>query len=181
MAKIDEKLVKAASNSHEVKELVLLARNIQRTAGYGPFDVEIPIHCSVFIEGKGWRKSHIPAGTRLRPGVVRLGKKHGLIFRFDPVEPLKRIGGNNEFISYIEMSWDDVINSVPGFAIQLGNYYARDIAGEVYEIDAVVRAAIQKNAAMYQILTEGFEKAQSDAKQQFSEAAVAENPLFGTF
>jgi hypothetical protein len=75
-----------------------------------------------------------------------------------------------------------VINTFADLADRIEGYLnTSDAALKVEEIDAQVRTAIEKNAAMHEILSKGFESAQLEAKEVAKAVVEEENPLWGAF
>jgi len=176
---VDPAVIERASKTAEAAQMVELAGFFQRAGAHGPFTVEIPLHCPVLVEGKeGYRRMPIPAGTKINPLMIYLGKKQGLIFRFSLVGEFKRDG---KTVQALEIGWHDITGSVPEFEARLGTYYGEDATKHVWSIDEAVRHAIDKNPSMHGILSEGFKKAQEAARENANSAGLEDNPIFGQF
>lgn len=175
---IPEDLIESSSKTKEIRSLVDLANYFQRAGAHGPFTVDIPLFCAVHIPDKGFRKSNIPIGQRIAPDMVHIGKRNGLIFRFKIAGEFKR---NGDTIDFIEVSWEDIVNCVPEFHARMNIYYGKDANSPILEIDRTVRGAIEKNAAMHTILSQGFTKAQTYAREEADDIQLDDNPVWGTF
>lgn len=172
-------MIGKAAESSVVKSLVRLAEAFVRVGAHGPFTIELPLFCACAIKGKGYRRHSVPSDTKVDAGTIKIGKRDGLIFLFP-------INGSWECdkgpVEWIELAWDDVINTFADLADRVEGYLANsDAALTVEEIDQQVRAAIEKNPAMHEILSKGFESAQEEAKLTAQAVVEEENPLWGAF
>lgn len=172
---VTAEMIDKAARTSTVINLVKLAEAFARAGAHGPYPTELPIHAAVHVKEKGYRRHHVPLGTRVTANKINIGKRDGLIFVL-PVE-----GDwvcDKGLVEWIELSWDDIINSFGDFADRVDGY----LDGiSVKEIDASVRDAISKNPAMHKILSEGFAVAQTHKKQGVAESIDQENPLWGQF
>ena len=127
------------------------------------------------IAGMGFRKGNIPVGSRMTTDIVRIGKREGLIFRFGCLDEFKR---NGEAVEYVEVSWPDIVNTMPGLHAVLIELLG---AKFIDELDATLRSVVGKNPSMHAVLEQGFIKAQNDEKADIGTDELQDNPLFGAF
>lgn len=170
--------VDTAATFPEIKNMVILARHFLRAGAVSTFNVDIPLQTSVYVKDKGYRRANVPAGSGLVPEEIYIGKKQGLIFRFKPASEIKRDGAPIEFV---EMSWDDLVGSIPELHVKLNEFLpGGDASRFVWLIDKGIRSAIDKNPSIHAVLSDGFKKAQEDEREAATEQ-LEENPLWGAF
>lgn len=171
-----DQIVTAASKTPEIANLLRLARVFARLGVRDDFTLDIPLFCSMFVTGKGFRRGNVPLNTRMRPELVMIGKREGLIFRFTPVTEVKR---NTEAVEYIEVTWADIVNTMPALHAEMIDLLGdKDFVGV---LDEKIKKVISANASMHSILTKGFTKAQEDEREAVDQETIEDNPLFGAF
>jgi hypothetical protein len=177
--KATPEMIGKAADTSVVKSLVRLAEAFARAGAHGPFTIELPLFCACAIKDKGYRRHSVPSDTKVDAGTIKIGKRDGLIFLF-PINGSWTCDKGE--VDWIELSWEDVINTFADLADRIEGYLnTSDAALKVEEIDAQVRTAIEKNAAMHEILSKGFESAQLEAKEVAKAVVEEENPLWGAF
>lgn len=167
---------KMTSKAGVIRRLVRLANNFVRLGARGSLGIGLPLHTSIEILGKGYRKMSLPASTRLITEQVIIGKRDGLIFRFSPETPLAR---NGENVAAIECKWEDVIDAIPELYERLNEYYDGEAIKVINDLDEEVKAKIVANPAMHKILKDGLRSALEDASVHFKQEEVESNELFG--
>ncbi len=170
-----EQHIALAAKTPEISKLVRLARVFTRVGARGPFSVDIPLFCSMFMGEKGYRKGNVPVDTRLQTLEVLVGKRAGLIFRFKPVGQLLREG---EPVEAVEMGWEDIVGTMPELCVQLATFLDDTY---VAELDKGIKAVIAKNPAMHGVIAGGFSKAQSEEKEDVSQEELEANENWGQF
>jgi hypothetical protein len=165
-----------AAQTGTIKDLVKLADAFHRVGILGPFKLELPLFCSMWITEKAqYRRGNVTIGAAFNTDRVSLGKKQGLIFAFTPAGPLDR---NGEKVERIEIGWDDIVNNFADLADQIEEKLGgRNVA----EINDALKAAIARNPSMHAILTKGFDLAQVHSKEEASSDQLEEIPGFGMF
>lgn len=178
VVKVTTDMIDKAARTSTVKDLVRLAEAFARAGAHGPYPVVLPLlgACAVQKpEGTVYRRHNIPAGTRVNAGRITIGKRNGLIFVL-PIEG--EWVCDKGPVEWIELSWDDVINTFDDLADRVEGY----LDGiKVSEIQAAVVDAINRNPAMHKILSEGFVLAQEHKKQDVNTDVDQSNPLWGAF
>ncbi|MCG7348893.1 hypothetical protein [Sphingomonas sp. ACRSK] len=176
---VTPEMIDKAARTTTVKDLVKLAEAFVRAGAHGPFPTELPIFgpCAVRKpeEGVVYRRHNIPVGTRVNASKITIGKRDGLIFVL-PIEG--EWVCDKGPVEWIELGWDDVINSFADLADRIEGYLD---GVKVAEIQASVKDAIAKNPAMHKILTEGFVLAQTHKKEDVAASVDQEHPLWGQF
>lgn len=168
-------MIDKAAKTSVVKDLVTLAEAFARAGAHGPFPTELPIHAACSVKEKGYRRHHVPLGTRVSAGMIRIGKQAGLIFVL-PVDGEWMCDKGP--VEWIELSWDDIINSFSSLADRIEGYLD---GVKVGEIQASVLDAIKRNGAMHKILSEGFALAQQHKKENVITEIDESHPLWGQF
>lgn len=167
--------IEAASQTNVIQDLVRLADAYVRAGVHGPFTTELPIHTACSVKEKGYRKHHVPVGTRVNVETVRIGARDGLIFVMPIVGEWVCDKGP---VEWIEMGWADLEAIFADLSDRIEGY----LDGlKVTDIDAKVKDAITRNKAMHKILSEGFTHAQQHKKENATTDALESNPLFGLF
>jgi len=166
-----------AAQTGTIKDLVRLSDAFYRVGIRGPFEIELPLFCSMFIGGEkqAYRRGNVNIGTLFDTLRVSIGKSQGLIFAFKPSKPLDR---NGEPVESIEIGWDDVVNSFADLADQIEDALA---GVKVKDMNEALKAAIARNPSMHKILNEGFALAQKDSKEQAVDDQLTTIPGFGMF
>lgn len=177
--------IEAASKSNSIKHLVWLADAFHRVGSRGPIQTKMPQLVSGIVKDKGFRKFNLELGTWLECDSMRVGARDGLLFRFRPKNHLQRKSSRGELdvIDGIELNWSDVCDLFESLAddIEARILEVRHVTLRIDDLDKELRSVIQKNKQMHPIITAGFEKAQSLAKNQANDAVLEHIEGYGMF
>lgn len=168
-------MVDKASRTTTVTDLVKLAEAFARAGAHGPYSIELPLLTACAVKEKGYRRHNVPSGTRVNAGRITIGKRNGLIFVL-PIEG--EWVCDKGPVEWIELSWDDIINSFSDLAERVEGYLD---GTNVTAIQTAVVDAINRNPAMHKILSEGFVVAQEHKKQNVADDVDQAHPLWGAF
>lgn len=172
--------IEKAAKSIPIRDMAKLANAFVKVGIEENAELQLPLHCTVNIKDKGYRKTQLRAGLQLAPSRIYLGKKNGLIFVFETTCQVKCNKGD---VESCEVLWSDVINFFGDFADKV-EYLYKDSEPETDTIDDMehmLKSAIDKNPAMHSVLAKGFAKVQEDANRYALRDDFEGNEIFGLF
>ena len=178
MVEASPELVSKTAETPVMKDLVRLSEAFSRASIHGPFRAQLPVFCAMSIEGKGFRRGQVKEGHPFASESIRLGKKQGLIFVLKPATKLER---NGEDVAAIELAWDDIINHFLPLAERIDESLGEDSNAFAKRIDAKLIEALERKPELYDVLSQGFERAQKDHREIAITGQLETLPGFGSF
>jgi len=178
--RVTKEMINKAAKSLPVRDMAKLAAAYNKVGIEEDVELQLPLLCTIHTKEKGYRKSSIPAGIKLAPTRIYLGKKAGLIFVFETTYKVSSTHGD---IERCEISWEDVQNYFGGFSDKVEQLFeeAEPDTGSIVNMEQLLVKAIEKNPAMHAVLAKGFEKVQEDAHRYALQDDLEDNEIFGLF